>query len=380
MDERRSAVDFGDFQGTRNFAALDGLRAASVFLVFSNHFGGPVWARLSGQLGVHAFFVLSGFLITTLLLRERDATGSVSLRAFYIRRGARLLPLYLLVLLAVLGQSYLIQGSAWEQMKAATPYYLSLLNELADFAPYGMTWTLGVEWKYYLVWPALLVAFGATARSRFATAGAGIAALAALAIAKPPWGWLVPQNYVGMLIGSTLAMLMHTRQAFEWMRSLMARSSALLVLLALLLLHRRFPVVASHIGEAAAITVYSLLVAMLIPALVAPRNPVARALAAKWLVFIGQRSYAMYLVQYLAAYAVIGLLPEAVAGAGAVLLGLSFVAALALSDLLYRWLERPVTDWGHRKAKAAKLSTRSTLALPACDEALGSGRSRTPLL
>ena len=380
MGERGTAISFEDFQGTRNFAALDGLRAVCVFLVFSDHFGGVGWTRFSGWLGVHAFFVLSGFLITTLLLREREATGTVSLKAFYIRRGTRLLPLYLLVFLAVLGLSYVARNGTWEQMKAATPYYLSLLNEMATMAPLQMTWTLGVEWKYYLVWPALLLVFGTTLRSGLATVGFCLAALLMIGIGDFQWDLLRPQNYVGMLFGSALAILMHSRRTFGLVRGLMTHGAAIAILLVLVAWHRRFPVVAGRIGDASAIAVYSLLVAMLLPALIATRTWVARALASKGLVFIGHRSYAMYLVQFVAAHAVIAVLPGTTI-VGALLLFLSFTVALVLSDLLYRWFEKPITDWGHRWAKAVKQATLLPIpaALPDCDAALRPARNRSPL-
>lgn len=374
MGERGTAISFEDFQGTRNFAALDGLRAVSVFLVFSDHFGGIGWTRFSGWLGVHAFFVLSGFLITTLLLRERDTTGRVSLQAFYIRRATRLLPLYLLVFLAVLGLSYAARDGTWEQMKAAAPYYLSLLNEMATMAPLQMTWTLGVEWKYYLVWPTLLVVFGSTFRSSLATVGFCMAALAMIGIGGFHWDLLRPQNYVGMLLGSALAILMHARRTFGLVRGLMTHGVAIAIVLALVVWHRRFPVIAGRIGDASAIAVYSLLIAMLLPALIATRTWAARALGSKWLAFIGHRSYAMYLVQYVAAHAVIAVLPGPTI-VGALLLFFSFTSALLLSDLLYRWFEKPITDWGHRWARAVK-----QVALPACDAAaLRPDGSRSPL-
>lgn len=376
MKERATATSFEDFQATRNFAALDGLRAVSVFLVFSEHFGGIGWTRFSGWLGVHAFFVLSGFLITTLLLRERDGTGRISLKAFYIRRATRLLPLYLLVFLAVLGTSRLAGDGSWDQMKAAAPYYLSLLNELADLAPLHMTWTLGVEWKYYLVWPTLLVVFGSTLRSGLATVGFCIAALAMIGIGGFHWNLLLPQNYIGMLLGTALAIGMHSRQGFRLMRGFMTHGAALAVVLAIFVWQRRFPLIAERIGAASAIALFSLLVTLLIPALIASRTWVARALASRWLVFVGQRSYAMYLVQYLAAHAVIALLPGMVVGSP--LLFLSFAAALVLSDWLYRGFERPITAWGHRWAKAAKRPDESARALPGHGAAWQPDTGRSP--
>ncbi|MDP9895197.1 peptidoglycan/LPS O-acetylase OafA/YrhL [Variovorax boronicumulans] len=381
MGERGTAISFEDFQGTRNFGALDGLRAISVFLVFSDHFGGIGWTRFSGWLGVHAFFVLSGFLITTLLLRERDGTGRISLKAFYIRRTTRLLPLYLLVLLAVLALSYVAQDGTWEQMKAATPYYLTLLNEMANVAPLHMTWTLGVEWKYYLVWPTLLVVFGTTLRSGLATVGFCLAALAMIDIGGFRWDLLLPQNYVGMLFGSALALLMNSRRTFALVRGLMNHGTAIALVVALLVVHRRFPVIAGRIGDASAIALYSLLIAMLIPALVASRTWIARALTSKPLVFVGHRSYAMYLVQYVAAHTVIAVLPAPTI-VGGTLLFLSFALALVLSDQLYRWFEKPITDWGHRWAKAVKQAALSKTPLPGCDAAaaaLGPAGKRSPL-
>ncbi|QNK65065.1 acyltransferase family protein [Variovorax sp. PAMC26660] len=364
MSARGTAISFEDFQSIRNFAALDGLRAVAVFLVFAAHMGGIAASKFSGWLGVHAFFVLSGFLITTLLLRERDGTGRVSLKAFYIRRTTRLVPLYLLIYLVVLAQSYLAQDASWEQMKVATPYYLTLCNELAPYAPLVVTWTLSVEWKYYLVWPTLITVFGLTTRSRLATVGLCMAALAALGLSGAQPDWLSPQNYIGMMIGSALAILMHTPTTFGWVRGLMTYRAPLVILPLLFIVHRRFPLVTSYIGDLGAITLYGLLVGLLLPSLIASRTFMGKALGAKWLVFIGHRSYAMYLIQYIAAHAVLDVLSVigVVIVNGPALLLLSFIVSLAISDLLYRWFEKPITDWGHRWAKSTKQAALSRTA------------------
>lgn len=366
MGERGTRISFDEFQGARNFAALDGLRAVSVFLVFTAHMGGIGWNKFSGWLGVHAFFVLSGFLITTLLLRERDATGRVSLKAFYIRRTTRLVPLYLLILLVVLVQSYFAQDASWAQMMVATPYYLSLRNELAPYAPLIATWTLSVEWKYYLVWPTLITVFGLTTRSRLATVGLCMTALVALSLSRMEPAWLSPQNYIGMMVGSALAILMHTRRTFGWVQGLMTHRAPLVILPLLFIVQRRFPLVESYIGHMGAIALYGLLIGLLLPSLIAVRTFMGRALSAKWLVFIGNRSYAMYLVQYIAAHAVIDVLRGlgVTLVDGQMLLLLSFIVSLAVSDLLYRWFEKPITDWGHRRAKATKEAALLAAALP----------------
>src|SRR5437899_7858756 len=79
---------------------LDGLRAVSVLIVVSHHMHDRVWSWLSGELGVTVFFVLSGYLITTLSLREESHRGSLSLTAFYVRRSFRIFPLYYIILAA----------------------------------------------------------------------------------------------------------------------------------------------------------------------------------------------------------------------------------------------------------------------------------------
>ena len=156
----------------------------------------------------------------------------------------------------------------------------------------------------------------------------------------------------------------------------MRRSVTLAVLLALVVVHRRFFVIAGAVGQTATVALYGLLIAMLIPALVAPRHFAARAFSAPWLVFIGHRSYAMYLVQFLAAHAVIDLLPDTVVGF--TLLAASFAVALAASDLLYRWFERPLTQWGHRWARRAKISEQLA-QLPAHGSVIHPAR-RGPLI
>lgn len=79
---------------------LDGLRALSILLVIFAHSGAqiPIFSKLDGHSGVTCFFVISGFLITLLLLRERERTGKISLKAFYLRRSLRILPAYLFYL------------------------------------------------------------------------------------------------------------------------------------------------------------------------------------------------------------------------------------------------------------------------------------------
>ena len=89
------------FRGVRRFGSLDGLRCFSILAVLWHHSGinldFPLFHR--GQLGVHLFFAISGFLITSLMIRERKSHDEISLRKFYMRRSLRIFPLYYVVLL-----------------------------------------------------------------------------------------------------------------------------------------------------------------------------------------------------------------------------------------------------------------------------------------
>lgn len=137
--------------------ALDGLRAVAMVMVIADHCRVPVFYQ--GYLGVDLFFVLSGFLITRLLMDEIDATGRVDLSGFYLRRLLRLAPALLLFLTAYL----LIAPWLWPQFDlllhvrdaGLAAFYLSDYSEAFWHNPNVLihTWSLSVEEHFYLIWP-----------------------------------------------------------------------------------------------------------------------------------------------------------------------------------------------------------------------------------
>lgn len=145
--------------------ALDGLRAVAVSLVLWVHLpfiqgsavAKAVWsvgqAIRAGYIGVDLFFVLSGFLITRILLDERVRTGSVSLRVFYSRRALRIFPIYYLCV-AVYALAFPFDGEALLSLVTYTFNYYHPLNPTPN--PLEHTWSLAVEEQFYLVWPALV--------------------------------------------------------------------------------------------------------------------------------------------------------------------------------------------------------------------------------
>ena len=152
---------------TKRFPCLDGWRAVSILIVLGSHCGHTglpdslvptVWWLFSGKMGVRFFFVISGFLITSLLLQEYDRRGKISLRRFYARRALRILPVYYAFLLVVFALQHF---TAWHQSGAAWLGNLTFTtNYLGDNWVTGHLWSLAVEEQFYVLWPILLVAIG----------------------------------------------------------------------------------------------------------------------------------------------------------------------------------------------------------------------------
>lgn len=138
---------------------LDGIRAIAILLVLAQHINVPS-STLGGLVGVNLFFVLSGYLITSLLLREREATGRIDLRSFYERRIRRLIPALVAVLIAT-GVLMAILGRFGDYLPQAfvSFFYVSDVAKAIgyDLGYVGHTWSLALEEQFYLIWPALLI-------------------------------------------------------------------------------------------------------------------------------------------------------------------------------------------------------------------------------
>ncbi|WP_020468722.1 acyltransferase family protein [Zavarzinella formosa] len=231
---------FMRYRATRTFGALNGLRGLSILAVISHHAAGHLeWLPMShderGFLGVDLFFVLSGFLIVTLLLREHDATGGISLRQFYIRRTLRIFPLYYAVLLLTL-IIYGFQKSGPEvsaKFLRDLPFlasYTSNLVVLASATPLFVAWSLATEEQFYLIWPAvekwlkgpmlamvLVVLLAINQIINFRLANGLLES-----VFGPGWeGLLILQiTFTPILLGTTLAHWLHHPRTFQWLNHL----------------------------------------------------------------------------------------------------------------------------------------------------------------
>jgi peptidoglycan/LPS O-acetylase OafA/YrhL len=166
--------------------ALDGVRGLAIVLVLLHHFAMERFG--GGFIGVDLFFVLSGFLITSLLLEEWRETGSVGLGAFYARRALRLLPALVVVLLAMVAVSAWTEApkEAAAMRTSALMTFLYSANWFLAFGAYprhelSPTWSLSVEEQFYIVWPLLLTGMLRMGWSRRSMTGLVLALLLASA-------------------------------------------------------------------------------------------------------------------------------------------------------------------------------------------------------
>ncbi|WP_158276572.1 acyltransferase family protein [Paraconexibacter algicola] len=344
------------FRTTRYFAPLDGLRAVSIALVLVAHSGDRTWDAIHGSLGVALFFVISGFLITTLLLREEDRNGRVSLRAFWIRRAYRILPLYLLALAVfTVARLGLGLGEGQDDYVARLVYFVTFTNELAPDGTFGHSWSLGVEEKFYLLWP--LLAFAATAGARHR--GAAVTALVVAALT----GWLVDHGsylalYLPIFLGCGLALVLHDPRGFAVARRL-ASPAVGLSLVAVAIVGVFVFAARGNVQVG-----YGLVAVWAFPAVLLGVPGVTRGLTSRPLVHIGTRSYAIYLFHPLVGEVVDRVLaPDRGTATATMRLALLLGGSLVVAELLHRTVERPLIRRGRTIAARATRPSPAPSAL-----------------
>ncbi|WP_345133931.1 acyltransferase [Dactylosporangium darangshiense] len=368
-------MTYDEFRALRRFPALDGLRAIAALMVVMFHFGGTDWRWLSGHSGVHIFFVLSGFLITTLALREEERSGRISFADFYVRRLFRIVPVYLVVLIAM-AVYFAPPGQPIGDLHGGMPYYLTFMNEFSASGTFTISWTLGIEQKFYLLWPLAAFAAGAVSLGRRLGVTFGLIAAAAVAAALSRDLFI---HYIPILLGCLLAILAHHPRGFAIIRPLTHPIVGTALALGFVGAQLALGPAYRTFGEVKVIPWYALCVVLVLPGLLA-RSPGTWLLSTRVLGFIGERSYSLYLVQVLAGAAVLWLVKV-----GNQLLGTGFVldygnvraflvalVALAMADVLYRLVEQPfirlgrrIITWRRARLEASARHRQAPTATPA---------------
>jgi peptidoglycan/LPS O-acetylase OafA/YrhL len=278
------------------YPALDGVRTFCVFFVILYHVVKlpSLLTYFEGWLGVDIFFVLSGFLITGLLLREKQLTGGVDLTSFYIRRAFRILPIYYLVLsIYVVGLQRASEFDKWTKMKVALPYFLTFNNDIPFVimpdrvgTVFGLSWTLGVEEKFYLFWPLICFILLSTRGKRLVAGWAVYGATLLLALFSFKLSWA----YSGLIVGAILAMMLSAPALAQAKRIVSAVPAS--VVLGLVILG--FALVAFNEKYVYA---FSWIAGLMVASLTIKETWLSKCLSTPILVWLGKRSYAMYLIQ-----------------------------------------------------------------------------------
>jgi peptidoglycan/LPS O-acetylase OafA/YrhL len=358
---------------SRGIPALDGIRAVAIGLVLVEHGGIP--GVPGGFLGVDVFFVLSGFLITSLLLDELGRRGRIALAAFWIRRARRLLPALIVMVLAVVAARTLFPAEATTTLRddAVAAFFWvanwAFVAQKTDYfaqgsppSPLQHTWSLGVEEQYYLFWPLLVLAvaavFGARVRwgvFALATVGAAGSAVAAILLASDAE---VNRVYFGtdarvqaLLVGAAAAALLvrdwtvlttgGTLIRTRWRRW---SAGALSVLgLAMLAALTHYATGSARDFRTGLLIVVALAAVLVVaPVALDQGGPVARALAWRPLVWLGAISYGVYLWHWPIFLALNG---ERTGWSGWRLFALRCAVTVAVAAASWWLLEQPIRRW-----------------------------------
>lgn len=349
--------DHARFLSTRHFSGLDGLRALSVIAVIWHHTSGRPgpWISSQGHYGVDLFFALSGVLITTLLLRERDRHERISLAGFYIRRVGRIFPLYYLVL-----ATYVVLVLA---TRADTPEGQYFLSKLPSFLTYTsnwfvdlgagdsvifyFAWSLATEEQFYLFWPPLLAVLLLLSARRTVHILVALGMLIVVSqIASASSSNSLAVTILGslalpILLGAALAVMLHAPTGYAALRGVLGqRWSAPVLALALV----------ASITVPTPEQVTQVAMASLVAAMCMREDSLLHP-ALRWrpLARVGVVSYGIYLMHMLVANAVRPVLGEQF---GVAVFAVTTVVVIGVATVSFRVFEAPLVE------RARRLSAR----------------------
>lgn len=344
---------------------LDGVRAFCIIFTIANHVEGlPTF--INGSVGVDVFFALSGWLITHFLIVEQRNSGTISLSNFYIRRIFRIMPLYYITLgLYIVSTLATRDPVKLAEMVPALPYIATFSSEYRPSTTgnfFGQAWTLGIEEKFYLIWPAIMLMLGARP---IRAAIAAIVCITLLLMLSSDVGQMefLMRGYIGLGLGTAMAVLVERRPALgAWLerRPVGAIALALMVL--------------PYLGSVlvARWTIWNIAMAALATPMIAsiwlaPHQWLAKFFATCVLAWLGRLTYAIYLIHNLAKHAVVMALGKwHLPITGWPLFIATYAAAIGLAWGLHLTIERPMILFGRKLAK--RVQERLPMgALPAAE-------------
>jgi len=356
------------FREVRFFGSLDGLRALSIVGViwFHSWWSTPYYPTLAslpvlrqGEWGVHIFFAISGFLITTLLLREQNRSGTISIRDFYIRRSLRIWPLYYatVAIYAVIMLTYQRGSGRAHTFFHYLPGFLTYtytwcITPNWTTGPFNLAWTLATEEQFYAFWPLVLRFF------RGIWSSVVMIAVIALRLAAG-YGWtnrilppgslparIVLSIAVPICLGVLLAQALDSERGFRWLYAVLGgkwAAPAALTLLAICLIPLHPPVLVASLATAALVGA----------CVIREDNGLAPILKLRPIAYIGVLSYGMYLLNSLSIHIVLLTLGKLGVTHPLFIFPCGVGVAVAVASLSYRYFETPFLELKKRFAHAS---------------------------
>lgn len=359
---------------------IEGLRAIAVLLVVLDHAGVP--ALRGGYVGVDVFFVVSGFLITGLLLKEADR-GRISILGFYARRARRILPAASLVLAVTVVSSFVLIGGTSAARTAEDGQWAALfasnfraISQGTDYwasdlppSPLQHYWSLAIEEQFYLFWPASMIAVAAIGRRVPLRTRLTVLLAVTIAVSLAWSVYATTENATAayfspltrtweLAAGAILAVLTTTIMRLPvFLAGITGVSGLILITAAALTMdeYTRFP------GSAAILPVGGT-VLVIIGGTITPKRGAEVLLGCRPLQWLGKLSYSLYLWHWpVLILAVTSLGTELAMTMKLALVG----AALALSVVTYKYVESPVRNSSWLKARRPSVSVAIGAALVA---------------
>lgn len=339
-----------------HYRSLDGLRGVSIILVLCVHLHiiSPTTSYVfaGGSLGVDVFFVISGFLITSILLNENAKNGHISLLNFYARRVLRLFPALISVVLftclvAVIVGSFSALGITPLRLASVVGYFANWVRAYEPPAVWFLAhcWSLAVEEQFYLIWPIILITLlkFTSRRTILTIVTSGIVLSGLLKIVLYLSGLATTRRIVYgsdtradvVLMGCLIALLLHWDYLPKFLtnqetRGALTKSGTVILVTFFLIAGESF--VPLYLGG---FTVIAIAVAVvIIHIILTPESDLSRRLQYSPLVWIGKRSYGLYLWHW-PIYEICRLLPKPLIVISAI------GGSLIVAALSYRFIELP---------------------------------------
>jgi peptidoglycan/LPS O-acetylase OafA/YrhL len=337
LSRASNELRYQEYLASSHRPAFDGMRGIGFLLVITAHIPSvPLFSYLQGWTAVWVFFVISGYLVTMLLMREEQSQGGVALGPFLIKRFFRIVPSYWMAILIYWLACFALLADDYASFMERLPYFLAFMPEYANANGYSIfthSWTVGVELKFYLLLPPIVFLMIKDANWRFAVTAMMAALLTAI-------GSFNAQSYCAILCGVMLALALERPRGYAFVATLtrvpVAVPLAFVVAVFVMLRYTE------------QLTVVALVATYLIAYCILQQAAVMRVLSWQPLVYLGQRSYGAYLLHFLAiriGYLVFGN-DTAIGG----LLTACFCLAVTMpaAELMYRAIEKPGVDFGRR--------------------------------